>query len=431
MLLEPNFSDDLYFGSVLKDSSVFSWLSSRYNGLSSRVIIEFILAELLRLPTLCWIVLDIAVFTLALFLLCYFFADGDDRERQQRDVLLMSSLLMAYPFVHMSSAGWVATTLNYLWPFAAGLVSLIPIKKYLDDNKCRFFEFPLCIILIIYASNVQQMAYVLVMVFLGFFIYLLIGRKKAKWFLAVELIFSAAGLLFHILSPANGNRTFREICKHYPDYLMNGFLHKIELGITSTAMHFLTVPNILFFGFCLSLLVLVIVKYKKPLFRIAAAVPLVTDILYTLYYIFRFLFKREMFDYSNPTGITPENFFNVSAYISLFIFMAVMVCIVVSIYLIFENSAKTLLLLFTLFVGYSSRMMLAFSPTIYASGTRTYFYLYISIIICIFFLTKEMFSLFGCVGKKRVYICIAALTFVAVLINAAMIILTQLKYSIK
>jgi hypothetical protein len=428
-LLEPNFGDDIYFGSVLKDSSIWSWLSSRYNGLSSRVIIEFLLVELLRLPTLFWIIMDIAVFTLVLYLLCYFFVGINGNDKKQRDVLIMASLLMSYPFVHMSSAGWVATTLNYLWPFTAGLISFIPIKKYLDGRKCGIFEFPLYILLIIFASNVQQMAYVLVMVFLGFIIYFLIIRKKVKWFLLIELAFSAAGLLFHIISPANANRTFREICKHYPDYLMNDFLRKLELGITSSALHYITVPNVLFFALCLSVFIIILKKYNSILFRATAAVPLIADISYTLYYIYRFLFKSEMFDYSNPIGITPENFSSVSAYLSLFVFMAVIVCLVVSIYLIFQNTAKTLLILFILVVGYSSRMLLAFSPTIYASGTRTYFYLYISMVICIFFCIKEMLSLFGQKGKKGVYLVTVILTSAAVLINAAMIILTQLKYS--
>ena len=37
--------------------------------------------------------------------------------------------------MHLGSAGWIATTTNYLWPFTAGLLAFYMLDKYFFDNK--------------------------------------------------------------------------------------------------------------------------------------------------------------------------------------------------------------------------------------------------------------------------------------------------------
>ena len=42
--------------------------------------------------------------------------------------------------------------------------------------------------------------------------------------------------------------------------------------------------------------------------------------------------------------------------------------------------------------GFASRMIMAFSPTLYASSTRTFIFMYFSIIICGTFIFKEILN---------------------------------------
>lgn len=89
---------------VVRNFTVFHYLNW-----SSRSLIELVLIVVSILPALCWHVLDI------LAVLCI----GYCMERLVRiqdgriKYLSIFSFLMTYQIMSMSSAGWIATTINY------------------------------------------------------------------------------------------------------------------------------------------------------------------------------------------------------------------------------------------------------------------------------------------------------------------------------
>jgi hypothetical protein len=64
--------------------------------------------------------------------------------------------------------------------------------------------------------------------------------------------------------------------------------------------------------------------------------------------------------------------------------------ILILIYIIFGNTWKSTLALGVLFLGLISRLILAFSPTIWSSGIRTHFLLITSIIICSIMIFQDL-----------------------------------------
>ena len=47
-----------------------------------------------------------------------------------KNKILLGLCICSYPFMHLGSAGWIATTTNYLWPFTAGLLAFYMLDKH-------------------------------------------------------------------------------------------------------------------------------------------------------------------------------------------------------------------------------------------------------------------------------------------------------------
>lgn len=60
----------------------------------------------------------------------------------------------------------------------------------------------------------------------------------------------------------------------------------------------------------------------------------------------------------------------------------VCVAIIISLYVLFDDKKLSFLTIFILSLGFGSRMVMSFSPTIWASAQRTFMFMYLSILIC-------------------------------------------------
>ena len=81
-------------------------------------------------------------------------------------------MILIYPIVLMNGAGWAATTINYMWPLATGLFALIPIRKIWDEEKIKFWQYPLYIIAMIFATNQEQVCAILLGTYLLFTVFI-------------------------------------------------------------------------------------------------------------------------------------------------------------------------------------------------------------------------------------------------------------------
>ncbi|WP_029071356.1 hypothetical protein [Kandleria vitulina] len=111
-----------YFKKVLDNYSLLDGTIMRYNTWTSRVIIEIPLYLITHnMHVYIWVFLDIIILIiLALSLM---------KLTQYKQNKLIILLIILYPFTEMSSAGWIATTINYLWPLALGCTSFVLLDK--------------------------------------------------------------------------------------------------------------------------------------------------------------------------------------------------------------------------------------------------------------------------------------------------------------
>ena len=53
---------------------------------------------------------------------------------------LICALVLLYPFIQMSSAGWISTTANYTWPLALGLYGMTYLRHIYDKTRVYWWQ---------------------------------------------------------------------------------------------------------------------------------------------------------------------------------------------------------------------------------------------------------------------------------------------------
>ena len=109
-------ADEIFYGSILGQQSLVKFLIEHYQTWSSRTVIETLFCVFSTLPRWVWRLADSAV-VLGLALALGRLLRGQNAP-DNRENWLLAFLLWLYPWWYLSTAGWVVTTLNYLWPLA-------------------------------------------------------------------------------------------------------------------------------------------------------------------------------------------------------------------------------------------------------------------------------------------------------------------------
>lgn len=132
VILSTNVGDDMVYFKTLLDgnSSLGEILAHRYETWSSRMVIEAVLIPLVHCPLL-WKILDIVIFTSLPVLLCGLLGVTGAR------TLVCNRTGAALSVCDVASAGWIATTTNYLWPLWGVLVIGMVLKQLRAAEKCR------------------------------------------------------------------------------------------------------------------------------------------------------------------------------------------------------------------------------------------------------------------------------------------------------
>lgn len=118
------FGDDLVYEGIWGREPLFQFLQGRYADWSSRIWIEAAMMPLTAANPWVWRILDVVMILLLLRSAAWLFGMGKEIAAQ----LLLFCMIWTIPFFSLSSAGWITTTVNYLWPMTVGLVAMYPLK---------------------------------------------------------------------------------------------------------------------------------------------------------------------------------------------------------------------------------------------------------------------------------------------------------------
>jgi len=375
-----NWGDDLYFRDSLnpENYTLLSFLSVRYNRWSSRLIIEAVIILVAHFPIVWWF-LDTAILLLAAYSLRLLLPSMDKKANY-----LLICLIFIYPFIDMRTAGWIATTMNYIWPLSFGLYAMVVIKKILNGEPLRIYHYVLSVLALLFAANQEQMGTLLAGFFVFFSIYQIVVQKKVHWFLLVQAVLSIASVVFILTAPGNGIRTAWTIETQFPGYVSLSLFDKIEMGFSSTLFGLVMKPNLSFLLFGLLLFSAAKVTKQSRLFCIIASVPLLSS------FVFGLLgpvsgkvlpFVGSLRGALTETGTNPT-FSHLVSLVPDFLLIVVCLSVIVSLYRVFACKRDAWLVLLVLGAGFASRMIMAFTPSIWFSEDRTFIYLYFALIYC-------------------------------------------------
>ena len=391
LFLSVNTGDDLAFVTFLDNQTLLQFLSHRYETWTSRLLIETAVLWAIQYPWL-WKLLDTAMLVLtAVGLSKLIPAPGMEQERN----IFIILLCLLYPFTDMSSAGWLVTTVNYVWPLALGVVALLPLKKVLFGENFRRWEYPLYVAALIFAANNEQMCALLLGFYGIFFVYALI-KRKFKAIIGVQMGLALISLIFILTCPGNEARYTSEVLTWFPTYGDISFLGKLELGFSSTLYHYVMAPDFVFLFFSLLVFACVVQQNsQRPLIAICSGLPLAAVLIFGIF--------GEIFSTIVPIVATLRkaltnsgtgvSFASPHSFLPDLVLLAVLALLVLGLYGAFDNKRMAFLNILILFAGFCSRLIMGFSPTIWASADRTFIFMYFAIIICCVFLGMELLKM--------------------------------------
>lgn len=296
----------------------------------------------------------------------------------QRGVL--SALVLVYPYETLSSAGWPATASVYWWTISAILLSAVPLRRCVENQKIPWWQWILFLLTTVYACDHEQGGILFLMISVSVLVYQVLRSGKAGIhpFQITQLFVAALVFLSVLLAPGNTLRSQSEMLTWFAEFSDYNVFQKLHLGLVHTFDMFFAMPGLLML---LLSVILLAQSYrtrgKTDAVVILASLPLLLTILYA-YLVLLFPKLRlwffshhgiKVFDYASMTSWFPVIF--------LFLWIGAELKVLYDL----EGDRKLFLVDTAVFLGGGMTTVgMGFSPTVYSSGSRTDIFLWFVLI---------------------------------------------------
>lgn len=348
--LNVSTGDDVNFAIRAKSMTFTDFNIYKYYNWSSRQLIESVL-YFISVHSHVWMLLNSLVITIIAKLIEAIFCNHTIKMK-----ILCCIGTLIYPLIDMSSAGWMATTINYYWPLGAILINLYYLKKANNFIKLKWYEYIISSIALLFAANQEQGFAILLGTYFFYIIYCFINKRKISFFVILNIV----------LIIASGTLSF---------------FRKIEIGISSTVYPILFKNNVPML-FLSSTLLIIINTFKNSLVKAS------TMIIFVMTLVFGVLGKYLVDLYPNISflysilgkyGILSLS--NLKSFVPYIMFLIEFITLLIIILFLIKDNRKNIDIFIFLLIGFGSRFMLCFSPTVWVSGNRTALFFYFSMII--------------------------------------------------
>ena len=374
-----------------------------------------------------------------------------DTQERDRNLLLGSSLIcllffFIYPNAVTSSSIWYTGSFYYLWPITALIFGLMPFIFFLRRGEPYPHKawIPIGVIASFCASFTEQTALVSVGVSLLILVFCLARKRRIPVWLFIHFAVIAVCAAFFLYFNFSSTRfTDGEELAYFPEFATFGLRDKLQLGIHMYDLHLLRSSSLLFLTLALLAGLLAFRRLKKlhlcyraiaffPAFYILLNILPLRYILsgtwnYTAEYAkiigtpsafghdptgwFDFLYQVPPLGW----GMEPRYIFMAAAALAAVIF------IMYPLFFSFRKKTDGLLASLLYLASFCSGIVLGFSPTVFASGSRPFFLSNIIMILLCAMLVREgmtdedpQVSSDFLIKTKRSKIVIAAISLIAV-----------------
>lgn len=375
LMTEPEGSDAMwFFRNQLDAYSLKDYLTIRYETWASRIFIEAVLVYVSR-NILLWKILDWAFWVF----LAWAFIGLFPEEKQETAGYLVIAFLLFYPMWDLRTAGWIATSVNYSWPLALGVFSLHGTVRAFYGKKTSVGMWILYGLAALYGANMEQMSAVILAVNFLAILYFIGEKRPVREYgsAIIGFLIAAAEFVFIMTCPGNAARKSQEIINWMPNFDSYNILEKVSMSFVDTMHHLVASGNLMYLCYMILLAILVFRKTECIGSRLAAVIPVALNVWFVAF--------PGMLEEYFPTlaklldknaFINGSNYHIAANYIPTVLYLLLIGCMLVSLVTVcesyFELFAQTILLA----LGLATRLIMGFTPTIYVSQERTFFYLY-------------------------------------------------------
>lgn len=377
----PSNDDVNYFNHALRDTSYFDFLKLRYNSWSSRLFIETALINCYALNFGVWRFFDVVAFAVIAESIVYICVP-----QKRLSIFVYAVILLITDWNSLRSAGWGATTVNYVWPLAASMPMFVVFKKMFDGTAVSKKENAFSLLLLFFAANQEQVAAWLFGLSLSFLIYRIIKNRrvvKDDLFVIASVLICLLSLAFIVTCPGNYVRFESEIGTWFSQYASLSFFEKVQQGILQIFTYYFSLRhNLVIVPLCIILTLALRLRNRRLFF-----LQIVMNSFVALNFVLWVLMK-DKYLLANNKLYQFSDFSKVAVMCECAVLSIAGVVLLCQIATAFTTMFRGLCNVFILIAGFCSAFIISFSPTVYASGSRCYLFLSYTI----FFVASNMMS---------------------------------------
>ncbi len=358
--------DDLWFASVPLEG-IGGWLVTRWQSWSSRLLIELCMIALLKLPMAVWRVLNLGSLCLLWYSATSLLLPRDASEGERRTTRwAVTVLLITYEAVKMQSAGWVATTINYVWPLAFALFYLAELRRALCGERIPAWKYAALVPALLFACSQELVACIMLGLSVCLSLYFLLTRRR-EWLSPLFLLgvaLSVVSILNFLICPGNGVRFDQEVASWFPAYADYGLVHRVGLGL-GVAL------NDLFHGFNVTLILFLTVLTVTAARRAQSVWSYLCAFFPSALFLcgaadeLGFLLGISPRLLAFPTGTL-----GIHEGPLIFVYAFSVVCVLWNLYTIGGRGLSGLYMPMIFCAGFASRVVSGFSPAVFITGQR-------------------------------------------------------------
>ncbi|WP_400230208.1 DUF6056 family protein [Methanobrevibacter smithii] len=363
------------------------FLSYRYATWSSRSLIEFNVGVLVSVPTEIWRILDSVIFTAIAVLLSKLLANNNESPFFYNCLacLFVGLFILTFSKI-LESAGWLATTTNYIWPICFILIHFYLLKEFIFKNKdiSKFKRTIIYLILIITLLEAISSEQLLVMVggaYLFTIVYCLYKKIEIPKLIYLFIIIILFNFIYDFCCPGNINRVKVVTKLGFPDYANFNIINKLDVGI-NYFLSWILMAKDLFSVIFLALLgfYTYLISNKKKI-TIITLIPCLAVLFFASLRFANFTTVYSYFDLTNlKHGLLSLGFIRMLSCGVMYLIITLIP--LYSIYLIYKDNKKLGYFIFVLLIlGFGSVIISGFTPSLTSDGRIYLNYLFVMIIL--------------------------------------------------
>lgn len=370
-------ADDLFFIRTDQQTLILT-LAERYETWTSRVLIEGLLLFFAHHLLLWRIANSIMMISFAFIMAAY-----TTNKRKAFHTYLAILFFFAIPLKTLQTSGWLTSSLNYLWPMTVALIGLFPVIKWFRSGERSGVTTQMfCNFCLIFACNSEFEALFVLLLLIGLTGYSYIKEGKFPKLLIFPSLISYLSILFAVHAPGNIARKLQETHVNFNDFQQVSFLHKLDLGFSSTCQEFFFSTNLLTLFFFALILFGVIRNQASHFVRFAAFMPIVILLVSVTQQLMSNLEKQSMIERTLKSADT--HLFSYDQILFALLFLCTLWALLHSV----SSFKKGLFLSFLFLVGFALRVLIGFTPAIWSSDFRTFFIFY----VCVLFVSLAIYQ---------------------------------------